>query len=169
MKKLFEKYREIIMYLIFGVLTTVVGMGSYFLILFAARSFGVEETSGAYNVVRVAAQIIQWVLAVLFAYYTNKKWVFDVKETQGEKVRIASFFASRLFSLGCDSLVTFGVIFTLGAVNYQTLALKLPLGLTIPLSADLWAKLAAAVVVIVVNYVLSKFLVFKKAKKEETE
>ena len=164
MKNLFEKYREIIMYLIFGVFTTVVGMGSYFLILFAARCFGVPETSGAYNGVRVAAQIIQWVLAVLFAYYTNKKWVFNVRERQGERARLASFFASRLFSLGCDTLVTFGVIFILGAVNYKTITLTLPLGVQLPLSSDLWAKLAAAVVVIVVNYVLSKFIVFKKTR-----
>ena len=153
------------MYLIFGVLTTVVGMGSYFLILFAARAFGVPETSGAYNGVRVAAQIIQWVLAVLFAYYTNKKWVFGVKEKNGEKARLASFFASRLFSLGCDSLVTFGVIWALSALDYQTATLGLPLGINVPLSADLWAKLAAAVVVIIVNYILSKFIVFKKTDK----
>ena len=150
------------MYLIFGVLTTVVGMGSYFLILFAARSFGVSETSGAYNAVRVAAQIIQWVLAVLFAYYTNKKWVFEVKDREREKTRLATFFGSRLFSLGCDSVVTFGTVFALAAANYKTFSLALPFGLNIPFTPDLWAKLAAAVVVIIVNYILSKFLVFKK-------
>ena len=150
------------MYLIFGVLTTVVGMGSYFLILFLARSLGVSQTSGAYNAVRVAAQIIQWVLAVLFAYYTNKRWVFEAEETEREKKRLASFFASRLFSLGCDSLVTFGVIFALSLANYETLTLSLFASIEIPLTADLLSKLAAAVVVIIVNYVLSKFLVFKK-------
>lgn len=160
-KKLFTKHKEIIMYLIFGVLTTVVGMGSYFLILFAARSLGVSETSGAYNGVRIAAQIIQWVLAVLFAYYTNKKWVFNAKETKHESARLASFFGARLFSLGCDSLVTFGVVFALTVTKYETFVLSLPLGLNIPFTPDLWAKLAAAVVVIIVNYVLSKFMVFK--------
>jgi putative flippase GtrA len=165
MRRIFEKYREIIMYLVFGVLTTAVGMGSYFLILFAARSLGVSETSGAYNGVRAAAQVIQWVLAVLFAYYTNKKWVFGVKEREGEKTRMASFFASRLFSLGCDSLVTFGVIFALSAAKYKSFFIGLPLGIKLTFTADLWAKLAAAVVVIVVNYVLSKFIVFKKREK----
>lgn len=164
MKNLFTKYKEIIMYLVFGVLTTAVGMGSYFLILFAARSFGVSETSGAYNAVRVAAQIIQWVLAVLFAYYTNKKWVFCADKTEREKTRIASFFGARLFSLGCDSLVTFGIVFALTASGYKTFSLALPLGLKLAFTPDLWAKLAAAVVVIIVNYVLSKFWVFKKKK-----
>ena len=150
------------MYLVFGVLTTVVGMGSYFLILFAARAFGVSTSSGTYNVIRIAAQIIQWVLAVLFAYYTNKKWVFEIKDTENEKKRLASFFGSRLFSLGCDSVVTFGIIFLLTATSYKTFLLPLPLGINIPFTPDLWAKLAAAVVVIVVNYVLSKFIVFRK-------
>ena len=150
------------MYLVFGVLTTIVGMGSYFLILFAARSLGVSETGAAYNAVRVAAQIIQWVLAVMFAYYTNKKWVFEAKETKHEKKRLASFFGARLFSLGCDSIVTFGVIFALSSLSYKNFLLSLPLGIGIPFTPDLWAKLAAAVVVIVVNYILSKFIVFKK-------
>ena len=167
MKKLFTKYKEIIMYLIFGVLTTVVGMGSYFLILFAARTVGVSETSGAYNAVRVAAQIIQWVLAVLFAYYTNKKWVFEADESEHEKTRLASFFGARLFSLGCDSLVTFGTVFALTRTGYKTFALALPFGINLPFTPDLWAKLAAAVVVIIVNYVLSKFIVFKKKKGAE--
>ena len=162
MKKLFAKYREIIMYLVFGVLTTVVGFGTYFVILAAARAFGVSETDGAYNAVRVAAQIIQWVLAVLFAYYTNKKWVFGVKGNEGEKTRIASFFGSRLFSLGCDTAVTFGVVFALTAGGYQSFAVALPLGISLNFTPDLWAKLAASVVVIILNYILSKFLVFKK-------
>jgi len=162
MKNLLKKHREILMYLVFGVLTTVVGTGSYFLILFAARLLGVSETGVAYNFVRVAAQIIQWVLAVLFAYYTNKKWVFEAKETDSEKKRLASFFGARLFSLACDSAVTFGVIFLLSAASYRTFSLSLPFGLSIPMTPDLWAKLAAAVVVIVVNYILSKFIVFKK-------
>ena len=150
------------MYLVFGALTTAVGMGSYFLILFLARSLGVSEATPAYNCVRVAAQIIQWMLAVLFAYYTNKKWVFNVTENAGEKTRIASFFGSRLFSLGCDTAVTFGVIFTLTATGYTAFSLSLPPGISLNFTPDLWAKLAAAVVVIVVNYILSKFLVFRK-------
>ena len=150
------------MYLIFGVLTTAVGMGSYFLILFFARALGVAKSSAAYNGVRVAAQIIQWVLAVLFAYYTNKKWVFDADDAKREGTRLASFFGARLFSLGCDSAVTFGVVFALVKGGYKTFALALPLGVSLAFTPDLWAKLAAAAVVIIVNYVLSKFLVFKK-------
>ncbi len=166
-KKIFKKYREIISYLFFGVLTTAVGMGTYFLILYASRLCGINEGDGAYNAVRVAAQIIQWVLAVLFAYYTNKKFVFLVKSREGEgakkeeTTRVAGFFLSRLFSLLCDSAVTFGTIFVLTKAEYVTKGISLPFDVEFFVTKDLIAKLLAAVVVIVVNYVLSKFIVFK--------
>ena len=80
MKELFKKYREIIMYLIFGVLTTVVGFGTYFLIMTGAEhllSIPMDnETSVSYITVYVIAQVIQWIAAVLFAFFTNRKWVF---------------------------------------------------------------------------------------------
>ena len=80
MKKLLEKYREIILYLIFGVLTTFVGWAVYFAILFVGKAaFGIPPettTGGAYLAIYTAAQIIQWVAAVLFAFFTNRKWVF---------------------------------------------------------------------------------------------
>lgn len=162
MKKLFTKYREIIMYLIFGVLTTVVGVGTYLVILAVARAFGVSETSVAYNAVRVAAQIIQWVLAVLFAYYTNKKWVFEADGRGHEKTQMASFFGARLFSLGCDTAVTFGLLLLLTSSGYSPFVLRLPLGINVAFTPDLWSKVTAAIVVIVLNYILSKFVVFKK-------
>lgn len=166
MIRILKKYREIISYLFFGVLTTIVGMGTYFLILYVSRSCGISEGGGGYNAVRVIAQITQWVLAVLFAYYTNKKFVFLVKSGKGEKkeesARIAGFFLSRLFSLLCDSAVTFGTIFVLTRVKYVTLTVSLPFGAELLVTSDLIAKLLAAVVVIIVNYVLSKFLVFRK-------
>lgn len=167
-KSIFKKYREIISYLFFGVLTTVVGMGTYFLILYVSRLCGINEGGVGYNVVRVVAQITQWVLAVLFAYYTNKRFVFLVKSGEGkdakkeESVRVAGFFLSRLFSLFCDSLVTFLTIFVLTKAGYTSKGIGLPFGIEMLVTSDLIAKLLAAVVVIIVNYVLSKFLVFKK-------
>ena len=92
-KRFLKKYREIISYLFFGVLTTAVGMGTYFIILYASRLFGINEGEGGYNAVRVVAQITQWVLAVLFAYYTNKKFVFLVKggdDKTGKEAKWAS-------------------------------------------------------------------------------
>lgn len=161
MKLFWNRYREIIMYLIFGVLTTFVGMGSYFLILKLAQVvIGISPEQPAFHAVRGGAQIIQWVLAVLFAYFTNKRWVFRA-EGGNEPLRLASFFGARLFSLGVDTAVTFGTVFLLGAVGYTGILLPL---VPVTLSADLLSKAAAAVVVIITNYLLSKFIVFKKAK-----
>lgn len=163
MKKLWEKYREIILYLVFGVLTTAVGMGTYFVILTAAqKGFHIDPDAPLYNAVRVVAQVLQWVLAVLFAYVTNKRFVFRA-EGGHEVKRLASFFTARLFSLGADSLVTFGTIFFLGLAGYETLSFTVA-SVTVSLSADFWGKMAAAVVVIILNYILSKFIVFRKEK-----
>ena len=162
LKTLWNKYREIILYLIFGAMTTVVGLGSYFVILkVAGVAFGVEEGQPAYNGVRAVAQILQWVFAVLFAYFTNKRWVFRA-EGGNETRRLASFFGARLFTLGADSVVTFGIVFLLGIFGYETFSLDLII--TIRFTPDLWGKGAAAVVVIILNYVLSKFIVFRKEK-----
>ena len=68
MKKLWERYRELIMYVIFGVLTTVVGMGSYFVFLYLGGLF-IDEQSGAFYFVRLVSQVLQWILAVLFAFF----------------------------------------------------------------------------------------------------
>ena len=163
MKKFWEKYREILLYLVFGVLTTLVGMGTYFVMLWAAeRLFAVSPEVPAYHAVRAVAQVLQWVLAVLFAYVTNKRWVFRA-EGGDETKRLASFFGARLFSLGADTVVTFGTVFLLGLFDYKTFALTI-LFVTVNFTPDLWGKLLAAVAVIIINYVLSKFIVFKKDK-----
>lgn len=165
MKKLWEKYREILLYLVFGVLTTLVGMGTYFVILAVAeKGFHMDPDTPVYNVVRVVAQVLQWVLAVLFAYVTNKRIVF--RAGAGNEVkRLASFFTARLFSLGADSLVTFGLVFILNHTGYEAFRANFGiLPFDIIFTADLWGKLAAAVVVIILNYILSKFIVFRKGK-----
>lgn len=165
MKKFWEKYREIVLYLVFGVLTTLVGMGTYFVLLWAAeRALSIPPDMPAYHAVRAVAQVTQWVLAVLFAYVTNKRFVFRV-DGGDEGKRLGGFFAARLFSLGVDSAVTFGTVLVLGAVGYTAFATDFGfLSFEVTFSADLWSKIAASVVVIVVNYVLSKFLVFRKEK-----
>ncbi len=156
MKRFLTRHREVILYLVFGVLTTLVGFGTYFLVLFFARLCGLYEGQGAYNIVRIFAQILQWVLAVLFAYVTNKKFVFEY-QSDNEARTLVAFAGARLFSLGADSLVTFGTIAALTAMGYRTTVC-----LGIAVTTDLIGKMAAAVIVIVLNYALSKWLVFRK-------
>jgi putative flippase GtrA len=156
-----DKLREVIVYLIFGVLTTAVGMGTYFLILFVGEYvFHVSSESAEFYVVRVVAQILHWVFAVLFAFFTNKKWVFtNAEESTSVINQLLKFSASRLATLGLDTAITFGTVWLLEAIAYETVRVAF-----VNLTADLISKIAAAVVVIIVNYILSKLFVFKDKK-----
>ena len=172
MKELFKKYREIIMYLIFGVLTTVVGFGTYFLIMAGAEHILKipmdNETSGVYIAVYLIAQIIQWVAAVLFAFFTNRKWVFtEADRSKGIFWKQLILFAgSRVASFLLDLGVTYGCTLLLALWIITP-----PVILGIALTPGIVAKLVAAVLVIIANYVLSKLIVFRKARatvKNET-
>ena len=159
MKELFRKYREIIVYLVFGVITTAVSMGVYFAILAFAESLGgMSPDSAEFNAVRLVAQVLQWVAGVLVAFFTNKKWVFNAggttkKETAKE---LFNFSVGRVGTLGLDTALTFGTVWLLNALNY------VPFKFILTFTADLWSKIVASVVVIIANYVISKFFVFKK-------
>lgn len=154
-----DTLREIIVYTIFGILTTVVGMGTYFLILaFGEYVLKMSPDEASFNVVRVIAQILHWVFAVLFAYFTNKKWVFkNADDKMGTVEQLLRFAASRLLTLGLDTLSTFATVWILQALHYKAISL---LGL-LDLSADIISKIVASIFVIIANYVLSKLFVFK--------
>ena len=159
-KSLWNKWREVIMYLIFGVLTTVVGIGTYTLIFAIAehvlRLDLSNKTGALYLTVYTAAQIIHWIAAVLFAFFTNKKWVFTDARPEPLWRQLSTFAASRLVTLGLDVVITY-----LGVLAFAALW---PNGLTIliTMSPEFLAKVAASIVVIIGNYVLSKLFVFKK-------
>ena len=125
MKNLILKYKEVIMYLVFGVLTTVVNIVVYYV---AADCLKIN-----YLIANIAA----WFLSVLFAYVTNRKYVFESKSDHILKEMI-SFFSARL-AMG----------FMYVTVNFQILP-------------DFIAKIVANIFVIIANYVLSKLFIFKK-------
>ena len=163
MKALYQKYREILLYLFFGVLTTAVSFATYFLLFHGGVAL-LGETYAWH--VRVAAQILQWVAGVLFAFFTNKKYVFGDTNTESRHMwhKLGEFSLSRVATLLLDTALTFGIVALLHSIAYE--AISLPI-VNIPLSADLIAKCVAALFVIVGNYVLSKLLVFRKAKTRE--
>lgn len=158
MKAFFAKYREILLYLIFGVLTTAVSFATYFLIF----NGGVTLLGQPYEWhVRAVAQILQWVAGVLFAFFTNKKYVFGDTNTQTRHMwrKLCEFSLSRVATLLLDTALTFGIVALLTSLSYEVISLPI---VNVPLSADLIAKCVAAVFVIVGNYVLSKLFVFRK-------
>ena len=168
MKALWAKHREVLMYLVFGVMTTVVGWGVYYAVLLGGRAiFGipVEETASArYFALYTAAQIIQWVCAVLFAFFTNRAWVFtDADKSTSWWKQLIPFAGGRVVTLGLDFVITLGLTLGLGALIPAWTAAEL-LGKTWNL-CEIFSKVVAAVVVIVANYVISKLFVFKNKKE----
>ncbi len=165
MKQIFQKYREVILYLVFGVLTTLVGLGTYLLVFaIAEHGFGVsmdDKNSFAYTAVYIAAQLIQWVAAVLTAFYTNRRWVFtEADHSKGSLWhQLVLFSGSRVATLILDMVATYGFIrlFALWIT-----ADNAPQLLFLTLDAEFLAKIVVSVLVIVANYVLSKLIVFRK-------
>jgi len=138
LKGYYLKYKQIINYLIFGALTTLVNFVSY--ILFT-KIFHIDE---------VLSSGLAWVVAVTFAYIVNKLFVFESK-TNGTKElfkEFVSFIGCRVFSgITCD-VGTFALMVKVLHIN------------------DIISKLVTQIMVIVLNYILSKVVVFRKKQKQ---
>ena len=170
MKKINEfikKHEEVVKYLIFGVLTTFVGWFTYFVVLLSGKAIlGLppeDTTSGSYLIIYTAAQIIQWIAAVLFAFFTNKKWVFtDADNKQSTMRQLAIFSSGRVVTFFVDYGVTFfGAIALSAALPALNSVLIFEKELNIN---EISAKLVAAIIVVISNYFFSKIFVFKKNK-----
>lgn len=136
--------REIIMYLLFGFLTTVVNLTVYHL-------FNLWTDV-------LISNVIAWIAAVVFAYLTNKLFVFDSKSWAPALVirEALSFAAARLLTLGIEELGLFIMI----------TKLRLDLSLNTPvISGKMIVKIILSVIVIILNYVFSKVIVFKNKRK----
>ncbi|MCC0660873.1 GtrA family protein [Clostridioides sp. ZZV14-6154] len=130
---IFKKHKETILYLFFGAFTTLVNIVSY---LFFTRII-------SFNF--MVANALAWILAVLFAYVTNKFFVFESKKVEIKFLfkEFLSFVSFRLLS-GIIEMVIMYVMIDLLFVN------------------DIIVKVFTNVVVIVLNYLFSKMIIFKK-------
>ena len=131
-KNLFHKYYEIISYVFFGGLTTVVSWIFYYLPLFLGVDYRISK-------------VISWVAAVVFAFFVNKHWVFLDKDYSAKALlrQGGEFFASRI----ATGIVEFGLtVFLVEVVKISDKIVPIPV----------------AVITIILNYVLSKLLVFRK-------
>ena len=124
---LYKKYKEVLLYLFFGVLTTVVSIGSY----------------AFFNV-------ISWVLAVLFAFFTNRIWVFaaPTKTVEEFMKQLVSFAGGRVLTLVIEEII---LLVFITMLHFNSMLIKF----------------IAQVVVIMLNYVISKLLVFRKDKNKK--
>ena len=160
--------RELLLYLAFGVLTTVVAMAANFGILWGARLFIdlSDTTSPTYLAVYSLAKALSWLCAVLFAFFTNKKWVFrDTASKPSEVLRQLGVFAGgRVLTLGMDYVVNYLLLLAFAALPFAFLDGFL--GLSRESFVELGAWCATQVLVVIANYFLSKWLVFRKQKRD---
>lgn len=150
-KELLKKYREIIVYVFFGGLTTVVNYVVYFI----CKAVGIE-----YGI----STVIAWIAAVAFAYITNRVFVFK-STARGFKLifkEIALFVSARIFSLGLELIIMFVGMDLLKAGEFTAVTAErtLPLG-------EFITKTVAQVVIVISNYVFSKIVIFKSKDKTE--
>lgn len=139
--------KEIINYIIFGVLTTVVNFAVFWLF---NRLLGKNFY--------LLSNVIAWIVAVAFAYVTNRIWVFqsNVKSAKGVLKEIGEFFLSRLFSLVVEEA---GLLIIVDLLKFKVFSFDL---FSFNVTGEMIAKVILAVVVVILNYIFSKFIIFKK-------
>ena len=136
-KTIYLKYEEIINYLIVGILTTIVSLGTYFLFV---NTFLSDKSDLSIQI----ANVLSWICAVTFAYFTNRIFVFKSKSQNKEKIKeFIKFYSSRIASLIMDMVLMY-ILYSLMHID------------------DTISKLIVQVFVTIANYILAKILVFKK-------
>jgi len=143
---LYHKYKELINYIIFGGVTTLVNWVSY------------SVCEGVFDLSLRLSGVISWIVAVLVAFVTNKLWVFDSKSWNPALVmkEFVTFIGGRILTgiieiEGVPRLVDWGFDMTLFGVE------------------GLPAKILISVIIVILNYILSKFISFRTSKGGEDE
>lgn len=140
LQKIYFKYEEKWLYLFFGVLTTVVSF------ITAGISKNLLENAGfGKGAVGTISTTISWICAVTFAFVTNRVWVFDSKSTGAKAVfkEGVSFYGGRIMTYLVEAIMM--------SIGYDKLKF------------NYWVvKIVANIVVLILNYVISKIFVFKK-------
>ena len=135
LKELYKRYKEIINYILVGGMTTVIGLVIYYLLVFS-----ILDPSQPIEL--QIANVCSWIGAVTFDYFTNRKYVFE-SQNQNKVKEASQFVLSRVATL----LIDMGGMFLL---------------VTLLNLNDKISKLIIQIVVIVLNYIFSKLIVFKR-------
>lgn len=128
----YQKHKEVLLYLFFGGVAVLLNLVLF--VLFNSRL----------KINELVANVICWVICVLFQFFTNRTWVFQSQNNAEQSFfkQIFSFFGGRVFTLVVEELILF-IFITLLMFNALTV------------------KITAQVITIVLNYIISKFYVFK--------
>lgn len=150
-KELIVKYKELLLYLIFGVLTTLVNFATFWIF---TKILGEEHY--------LINNAIAWVVGVIFAFITNKLFVFESKSWKSNTAgkEFIEFVGARLFSFGVEEggMWLFVDILAFGEKNFALFGFNI--------TGQIIAKLALAVIVVILNYFFSKFVIFKSKKSQ---
>lgn len=167
LRALFNKHREIIMYCVFGVTTTVINWFVYSVCERSLSSFnvtnpaivrfitGIVEATGKNTdvntfAVMVISNVIAWIIAVAVAFVTNKLWVFDSRSWERSLVRkeAVTFIGGRILT-GILDIISVPALVSLG-FNTRLFGVD-----------GLPAKIVVSVAIVILNYILSKFVSFR--------
>lgn len=135
---IYKAHTELILYLIFGIATTIVSFIAYYVFRFIFP-----------NTITIYPVAFSWVISVLFAYITNRIWVFKSKVTGFKNIlkECLLFYISRLFTLCTDMLIMFLLVDLTKIENdYYELSIKI----------------FSNIIVIILNFILSKIIIFRK-------
>lgn len=147
---LFFKYKELILYVVFGALTTFVNLAAFWL---CGKILGEE--------LYLVSNAVAWFVAVVFAYITNKIFVFESKSTEIAVIikEVGVFFAGRVFSFGVEEggMWLLVDLLNFGEISFEVFGFEI--------NGQLIAKLVLAVIVVIINYFVSKFVAFSKKDK----
>lgn len=157
-KKQYDK--EIIMYIIFGILTTVVSWGTYAIFI---ATFPIKDT----KLMVFTSNLVSWICSVVFVFVTNKIWVFRSRSWEAKKVITegVALISSRMLT---GIIEVLGVPF-LSSCGFDqiffSMAKKVGIHWNFFYVDGIYSKMAFAVIVVVLNYVFSKLFVFKEGKR----
>lgn len=148
-KNLIIKYKELIIYVAVGVLTAAVN----FVTFIAFNSILGNERY-------LVTNIIAWFAAITFSYISTKKLVFQSKSREVKNIikELIFFFGARVATLGVEEA---GLYFFVDILSFNKISLKI---FFFEISGELIAKAFVGVVVVIINYLFSKFVIFKKKK-----
>ncbi|MBQ8849649.1 MAG: GtrA family protein [Clostridia bacterium] len=159
LKSFYEKHKEIISYLFFGVVTTVVSLGAWYLTMKVGVLFLNDGNGEPTTLLDAIGSTVQWVVGVAVAFITNKKFVFtDAEKGLGVTLRqLLTFTGSRVLTYFMEMGMNIGTIWAFQALGYRAFEV---LGFCV--DERIWAKAITAVAVTIANYVISKLFVFRK-------
>lgn len=156
MVSFYKKYKELILYIVFGVLTTLVNIVVYWLMYDKSHMSNVLST------------VTAWILSVLFAYITNKLFVFESKSFAARLLlaEMGSFFLCRLLT----GLMDLGIMYLFVDMDITGFAntfftIHIANSWEFTVSFAIVVKVASNVLVVILNYIASRLLIFKKKEK----